>query len=45
LLGPVVKASSFAALLWGMALIAACTVAVVAWLPGEGDAGAAPPAP
>ena len=40
LLGPVVKASSFAALLWGMALIAACTVAVVAWLPSEKDAGA-----
>jgi MFS family permease len=40
LLGPVVKASSFGALLWGMALIAACTVAVVAWLPGEKDAGA-----
>ncbi|MGL6112390.1 MAG: MFS transporter [Rubrivivax sp.] len=45
LLGPVVKASSFAALLWGMALIAACTLAVVAWLPGEGKAGEAPPAP
>jgi predicted MFS family arabinose efflux permease len=44
LLGPVVRASSFAALLWGMAMIAACTVAVVAWLPGEGDADAAPPA-
>jgi MFS family permease len=40
LLGPVVKASSFGALLWGMALIAACTVAVVAWLPGEKDVGA-----
>jgi MFS family permease len=40
LLGPVVKASSFAALLWGMALIAACTVAVVAWLPSEKDVGA-----
>jgi len=37
LLGPVVKASSFGALLWGMALIATCTVAVVAWLPGEKD--------
>jgi MFS family permease len=40
LLGPVVKASSFGALLWGMALIATCTVAVVAWLPGEKDVGA-----
>jgi len=40
LLGPVVKASSFGALLWGMALIAACTVAVVAWLPDEKDLGA-----
>jgi MFS family permease len=40
LLGPLVKASSFAALLWGLALIAACTVAVVAWLPGEKDVGA-----
>ena len=40
LLGPVVKASSFGALLWGMALIATCTVAVVAWLPAEKDAGA-----
>jgi len=40
LLGPVVKASSFGALLWGMALIAACTVAVVAWLPGEKDVSA-----
>ena len=40
LLGPVVKASSFAALLWGMALIAACTAAVVAWLPGEKHTGA-----
>ena len=40
LLGPVVKASSFAALLWGMALIAACTAAVVAWLPGEKHIGA-----
>lgn len=40
LLGPVVKASSFGALLWGMALIAACTVAVVAWLPGEKEVGA-----
>jgi predicted MFS family arabinose efflux permease len=39
LLGPVVKASSFGALLWGMALIAACTAAVVAWLPGERDVG------
>ena len=40
LLGPVVKASSFGALLWGMALIATCTVVVVAWLPAEKDAGA-----
>jgi MFS family permease len=40
LLGPVVKASSFGALLWGMALIATCTVAVVAWLPAEKELGA-----
>jgi MFS family permease len=40
LLGPAVKASSFGALLWAMALIAACTAAVVAWLPGEKDANA-----
>jgi MFS family permease len=35
LLGPVVKATSFSTLLWAMAAIACCTVAVVAWLPGE----------
>ncbi len=35
LLGPVVKASGFGTLLWAMALIAACTVAVVVWLPAE----------
>jgi MFS family permease len=35
LLGPVVKAWSFSTLLWAMAAIACCTVAVVAWLPGE----------
>ena len=34
-LGPFVKASGFGALLWTMAGIACCTVAVVAWLPGE----------
>ena len=33
--GPVVKASGFGTLLWAMALIAACTVAVVVWLPAE----------
>jgi len=35
LLGPLVKAWSFGALFAGMAVVAACTVAVVAWLPGE----------
>jgi MFS family permease len=35
LLGPVVKAAGFGALLWAMAGIAACTVAVVFLLPGE----------
>ena len=40
LLGPLVKASGFGALLWAMAAIAACTAAVVAWLPGEKDANA-----
>jgi MFS family permease len=38
LLGPLVKASSFSTLLWMMAAIAACTVLVVLWLPGEGQA-------
>jgi predicted MFS family arabinose efflux permease len=42
LLGPLVKASSFSTLLWGMALVAACTAAVVAWLPGEKEVGPAP---
>jgi predicted MFS family arabinose efflux permease len=40
LLGPVVKAASFAALLWIMAAIAACTLAVVLWLPDERRAAA-----
>ncbi len=44
LLGPVVKASSFGTLLWIMAAIAACTVAVVLWLPGEPRAEVAPQA-
>ncbi len=35
LLGPLVKAWSFSTLLWVMAAIAGCTVAVVAWLPAE----------
>jgi MFS family permease len=35
LLGPLVKASSFGALFAGMALIAACTLGVVLWLPRE----------
>jgi MFS family permease len=39
LLGPLVKASSFGALFGGMALIAACTLGVVLWLPRE-DAAA-----
>lgn len=42
LLGPLVKASSFGTLLWGMALVAACTAVVVAWLPGEKELGPAP---
>ncbi len=44
LLGPVVKASSFGTLMWIMAAIAACTVAVVMWLPGEPRAEVAPQA-
>ena len=39
LLGPLVKASSFGALFAGMAVIAACTLGVVLWLPRE-DAAA-----
>jgi MFS family permease len=39
LLGPLVKASSFGALFAGMALIAACTLGVVLWLPREDAAG------
>jgi hypothetical protein len=39
LLGPLVKASSFGALFAGMAVIAACTLLVVLWLPGEDAAG------
>jgi predicted MFS family arabinose efflux permease len=35
LLGPLVKSSGFDSLLWTMAAIAACSVAVVLWLPGE----------
>ena len=38
LLGPLVKASSFGTLFLGMALVAACTLAVVALLPAEGAA-------
>jgi hypothetical protein len=37
LLGPLVKASSFGALFFGMAAVAACTLAVVALLPAEGS--------
>jgi MFS family permease len=36
LLGPLVKASGFGTLFIGMALVAGCTLAVVALLPGEG---------
>jgi MFS family permease len=39
LLGPLVKASSFGALFVGMALIAACTLGVVLWLPREDASG------
>jgi MFS family permease len=35
LLGPLVKSSGFDSLLWTMAAIAACSVAVVLWLPDE----------
>jgi predicted MFS family arabinose efflux permease len=35
LLGPLVKSSGFDSLLWTMAAIATCSVAVVLWLPGE----------
>jgi hypothetical protein len=45
LLGPVVKASSFATLLWIMAAIAACTLATVMFLPDESAAGGAAQAP
>ncbi len=38
LLGPLVKASGFATLLWIMAAIAACTLATVLFLPGEAAA-------
>jgi low affinity Fe/Cu permease len=38
LLGPLVKASSFGTLFLAMALVAACTLAVVALLPAEGAA-------
>ena len=38
LLGPVVKASSFASLFLGMACIAACTAMVVLLLPGDPEA-------
>ena len=40
LLGPAVKAAGFTTLLWAMAAIAACTVLVVAWLPGDKAAAA-----
>jgi hypothetical protein len=36
LLGPLVKASSFGTLFLAMALVAACTLVVVALLPAEG---------
>jgi len=36
-LGPLVKASGFGTLLWTMTAIAACTVAVVLFLPDEGQ--------
>ena len=36
LLGPFVKSMGFSALLWAMALIAACTATVVALLPSQG---------
>ena len=39
LLGPLVKASSFGALFAGMAVVAGCTLGVVAWLPREGAPG------
>ena len=42
LLGPLVKASSFGTVLWMMAGIAVCTVAVVSWLPDERRAGVVP---
>jgi MFS family permease len=38
LLGPLVKASSFGTLLFGLAAVAACTLAVVALLPTESSA-------
>jgi low affinity Fe/Cu permease len=38
LLGPLVKASGFGALFIGMAVVAACTLAVVTLLPTEGSA-------
>ncbi len=41
-LGPLVKASGFDTLLWTMTAIAACTVAVVLCLPGEGQGILAP---
>jgi MFS family permease len=44
LLGPAVKAMGFDTLLWGMAAIATCTVAVVLCLPDERRLAAAGPA-
>jgi hypothetical protein len=41
-LGPLVKALGFDTLLWTMTAIAACTVAVVLCLPGEGQGILAP---
>jgi hypothetical protein len=43
-LGPVVKSSGFDSLLWTMAAIAACTVAVVMLLPDERKVASAVPA-
>jgi MFS family permease len=41
LLGPAVKAAGFTTLLWAMTAIAACSVLVIAWLPGDRAAAAA----
>ncbi|MCC6532737.1 MAG: MFS transporter [Burkholderiales bacterium] len=42
LLGPFVKGMGFAALLWLMAVIAACRAVVLLWLPHEPDPAASP---